>query len=145
MGARLSYAQFTDEGACEKAEKLNCSIMYSDDMTLQLDLDSDEALRTFYEQIELLNSLGFLWDGYDTLPSKSGNTHVLVRLPQPVPIEERIALQAMLGSDRKREMLALAGLRAGQENPVLLFRPRFPVAFRDAPVLVNAVDVEDLF
>lgn len=40
--------------------------------------------------------------------SRSGNTHVYVRLTHPVSEVERIALQAALGSDPTREALSMA-------------------------------------
>jgi hypothetical protein len=118
---------FTDEYAREKARKLDLDILYSTDRTLLLDLDGEEAFNTFQRQVYLLAQLDivdFDPDGYKVMRSKSGNYHVIVTLDEDLPIEQRITLQALLGSDLKRELLSLAGWRTGQENPVLLFRPK---------------------
>lgn len=57
--------------------------------------------------------------------SKSGqNTHVIFALPSPMALLERMAWQAILGSDPKREALNLIGLNNGVLNQVLLFMPR---------------------
>lgn len=117
--------RFTDEAARKRAEELGCYIEYADDYTLQLDLDSEEALRVFERQYVMLVDLELASFLYCTRrKSRSGNTHVTITLRDPLPIERRILLQALLGSDLKREALTLAGYLAGQENPVLLFRPR---------------------
>jgi hypothetical protein len=116
---------FSDASARAKAERLNCDILYSDDTTLLLDLDTPEAVSAFKERLDLAEELGFAWNfSYDILTSRSGRSHGVLDLRIPLPVDQRIALQAILGSDWKREMLSLAGLRKGQENPILLFRPR---------------------
>jgi hypothetical protein len=123
--------RFTDKYAREKAEMFGCVIEYADACTLQLDIDSDD-LSQMWEQLDLLEELGIVplalteSGGLDPLvrTSKSNNQHVTVRLAEPLPIERRILLQALLGSDIKREMLAFAGHLRGQKRPVLLFRPK---------------------
>lgn len=100
-------------------------IVWSDDSTLLLDLDGgEEGVETFKRQLALLE---------DTLPqptfgeytitlSRSGrNHHVTVKLLTPMPVQNRILLQALLGSDIKREALSFAGLINGQPNPVVFF------------------------
>jgi hypothetical protein len=115
---------FTDTFAREKAARFGCSIDYSDDYTLQLDLDGDEAYEVYLRQIALLQELELVRvHDSEARRSRTGNHHVIIKLLWPVPVERRILLQALLGSDRKREMLAFAGMLRGQENPVLLFRP----------------------
>ena len=115
---------FTDEWAREKASRCGCSIDYSDDYTLQLDLDGPESYQVYLRQLDLLRELDLLRIvTIDERASRSGNRHVIIKLLDPQPVERRILFQAMLGSDRKREMLAYKGMLEGQENPVLLFRP----------------------
>jgi hypothetical protein len=59
---------------------------------------------------------------YRATKSKSGNTHVYVTLPEPLPVFERIALQAILGSDAKREMLNFIRAKRGDSGePILMY------------------------
>lgn len=121
-----SDAQFTDAAALDKADRHGLDVLFSDSRTLQLDLDSDDALERFQQQYDMLYNNGVIIDHAtcEVLQSKSGNYHVIVHLTRSHMVLERIMLQALLGSDIKREMLAYIGWEKGQQNPVLLFRPR---------------------
>lgn len=55
--------------------------------------------------------------------SKSGNTHVVLLIKNPLPILVRLSLQAALGSDPIREILGVKRALAGMEEPSFLFRP----------------------
>jgi hypothetical protein len=119
----MQSCNFTDEYARKKAERLGCDIVYGNDNTLLLDIDNEEDLHQFDKQYALLNE--HVEMGLPVITaSRSGNKHISIKLTQPVSLMERIALQTALGSDRKRELLSILGFRAGQENPVLLFKPR---------------------
>ena len=60
---------------------------------------------------------------YERHPSKSGGRkqHITVRLGRAVSNLERIALQAVLGSDRSREALSLLSHFAGHPHPTMFF------------------------
>ena len=118
--------RLSDEFARQRADEKNCTIEYSDDYTLQLDIDSETAYDTFHEQLHLLEDLELLVTerSFEERRSRNGNRHVIIKLRDPLPITEHILLQACLGSDLKRELLAYAGVLKGQKNPVLLFRPK---------------------
>ncbi len=116
--------EFSDTLVQNRAQKLNCTIEYADDHTLQLDIDSEEAFRNFQCRHATLCNHGLPLEAeYSVRPSSGGNRHVNVRLKKPLPILERILLQALLASDITREMLCYARLKSGNQNPVLLFRP----------------------
>lgn len=119
---------WTDEYVNQLAERKGCTVERADDCTLQIDLDSDEAFAFFEEQIGLMNNIGLVsWNGYDVRPSKSGlpHRHVTVKLLESLSIIQRIALQAALGSDRRRELLSIKGLMNDTMlYPVVLFRPK---------------------
>jgi len=89
--------------------------------TLQLDFDSEAAYEEFLE-----SRLPKLLNLYDVkrvywTESASGNKHVYVVLPfESTPIE-RIALQAVLGSDPIRELLSIRREDEGADNPSLFF------------------------
>lgn len=118
---------FTDEFAKQKAERLNCDILYSDDKTLLLDIDSDDDMDFYNQQMDMLIDSNLLTPWYDHaehLRSKSGKRHIVIHLKLALPLLQRIMLQALLGSDRRRELLTWMGSLKGQQNPCLLFRPR---------------------
>lgn len=97
------------------------------DHVLQLDLDmgTEMALAYIKEMVPLLSrrvGQGLQMAHY---PSKSGkNTHVVFALPDPMPEMERMAWQAVMGSDRTREALNLIGIHNGVLNQVVLFQPK---------------------
>jgi hypothetical protein len=107
---------------------LNCDIVYGDDRTLTVDLDTPEARESFATRLGFLQGIGVVPDRFHLVQrwtSKSGeNEHVVVTLYEPLSAEKRILLQALLGSDLKREALSLAGVRMGRRNPIMLFKPR---------------------
>lgn len=103
--------------------KQTYDVIQSDSFTLLLDLDTPEAkaqyarvFPKFVEHYEPLSS--------NTWLSKSGNTHVSITLRDPLPLRERIALQAALGSDGVKEVLSLVRARNGCSEPCLLFKPK---------------------
>lgn len=55
--------------------------------------------------------------------SKSGNCHVVLTLLSELSPLERVALQAMFGSDPMREMLNFSRITCGTDDPIALFRP----------------------
>lgn len=104
----------------------------ADDQTLMLDYDDDspvllcqEPPRIFYDILEILRQRYKVSDAdkitYSVHSSKGGNTHVVVRLPKPMPMHERSAWQAAFGSDRKREALHLLSVHKNELNPILLY------------------------
>lgn len=119
------YAMSRDV-AEQRAEVDNLNIIDADNFTLQLDFDTE----TQYAH--------FLKDGLPTLLqfvevkrvertiSKSGNRHIYVSLYQPLNAPTRIALQAALGSDPKRELLNVLANINDHTNGVLLFETDDP-------------------
>jgi hypothetical protein len=128
--SECNYSCLEHDYAEKKAKEANCGIVYADDTTLQLDLDGDEAITKHYEVRNLLEDLGFPIDlaSETAWNSKGGRgLHVQLKLTRPLPAKDRILLQALLGSDIKREALSLVRTLNGQEHPILLFRPNVPV------------------
>jgi hypothetical protein len=60
--------------------------------------------------------------------SKSGNTHIRIALAYPQPWAVRYALQAALGSDGVKEVLALMQMQNGCDEATMLFRPKLAKA-----------------
>jgi hypothetical protein len=95
--------------------------IHSDPTLLLVDLDRESP--RFSEMFRMIDELyGIQW--VESWYSKSGapNRHVLIGMTETLTIPERIALQAILGSDAKREILSLKR-HADVDNPVILFQP----------------------
>lgn len=94
---------------------------------LQIDLDTDLAYETFKQQLKFLRRTRQLEIiSVRKFTSRSGNRHVSITLTQNLPIMERIALQAALGSDVRREMCNWGRARNNAPYPIILIhrRPR---------------------
>lgn len=120
------YEGLFDEDCRKIAEERGCEVVFADDYTLQLDLDTDEAYDHFVfaferlEEEEVLQSVA----GWQEWRSRSGKgRHVQIALADPMPLEQRIMVQALLGSDPMRETLNLIRGRKGVAEPVRLFKP----------------------
>lgn len=132
LDPEFAYYGFTEEAIEAAAKEKGCTVEWSDDFTLMIDLDSEEAYRTYREMVSLLGDLFeqtgsevfYLEPGENVRPSKSGNRHVTLKLRYAADPLTRILLQALLGSDLKRELLSLSRLMAGCRNPIVLFRPQ---------------------
>jgi hypothetical protein len=119
------------------AEDLGLTMFEADDWTLQVDLDSDtareefeaRALQTIYEAKEHGHEKDIPWES-DVLDrlytrSKSGNCHVYLRLLRAHPVMERIAMQATLGSDSRREYFAMLRAKLSlRDAAVVLFETK---------------------
>lgn len=90
---------------------------------LLCDLDSDDAVGQFEEVLPILNSVYGVVK-VEAWTSRGGHQHRVVTLKQSVPIEVRLGLQAMLGSDGVKEALSLKRVREGQKEPIILFKPK---------------------
>ena len=95
---------------------------------LFLDIDDAESLATFHKGVGFL---GTLVHGFTRKPSPSGapdRLHVTVTLGRDVKDQfERIALQALLGSDRLHEMLCWEAATRGVLDVCVFFeKPQEP-------------------
>ena len=113
------------------AEDAGFVIVRGNDNTLLLDLDTAQGAAQYSQMYEMVDSkFGVL--SSETWKSKSGHTHVKLLIRESLPAASRIALQAVLGSDPKRETFGVYKLTKGVPEPSLLFRPptSVPVAGR---------------
>lgn len=108
----------------------DCDVIVAADNELQFDLDNEDAFTRFWRFYgnKLYNRYGRTYLPKKSWASKGGNTHIVVTLPGPLPIPERIALQTQGGSDPGREFAALCCYWDGSEHPILLYKPRAKVA-----------------
>lgn len=99
------------------------TVVTASDDVLQIDYDRAELPEDFLKTMNILQQrypYGYL--RYSAQPSKSGeHLHVIIHLPEPMNVMERVAWQAAFGSDGKREALNLLNISKNVTNPVLLF------------------------
>lgn len=93
----------------------------SDVLNLLSDTAGDRTKNVLARLLEFMVVLK--WEAW---PSASGNTHIMLTLSREFTSHERIAIQAMLGSDPMRELLNLRRVWCGAEDPIALFRPASP-------------------
>ena len=90
---------------------------------LQLDIDDDAAYQTYVRNSGILRKYWLVKDVQER-PSKSGQSghrHITITLGRNVSDVERIALQAVLGSDLKREQFSLVRILEKDPLPTLFF------------------------
>lgn len=121
----------TDEQMKVWAEHLDCDFQVAGEDELFIDIDSPEALAQFDHvwpvvQRQFGVSYTSAEPGIRVTPSKSGGEkrHIRVKLGQSQPLLARIALQAALGSDGRREAISVLRALRGEENVVVFFEPK---------------------
>jgi len=88
---------------------------------LQIDIDNEHSYLLFQKQIQIVQAFIGVVDIREA-PSKSGQKwkmHITVELDVDVTTLERLALQAMLGSDRVRELLGYVQFKNDDPYPTL--------------------------
>ncbi len=110
-----------NENAVDKAARLGMKLVLPEPNELFVDLDNHEAIKDFkvrWEEFLKVYPLSSVT--YTT--SKGGNLHAYITMLEPVEsMTHRIALQAALGSDPLREMIAVKHLLEGYEYPSCFF------------------------
>ena len=107
----------------KEAQEAGFTVMVAQADEILLDLDTPESELQFEGNLQLLASL-FGVTNVERWKSKSKGHHVIVHIAtKGLSDAERIALQAALGSDGKREIIAIKRLRDGDTRPSVLFKP----------------------
>ena len=113
------------EDAEEKAKRLGLDLLKPNPDEIFVDIDSYSDLVVFEHRFALFQKL---WPAStarftDSPSGKPWRKHVYVTVPALAPLtdHERIALQAALGSDPFREMLAIFHGRAGYQHTSVFF------------------------
>lgn len=91
---------------------------------LQIDLDSARALHVYGRQYFMLSQHGITEGWRERMTtSKSGGSrvHVTITLPSAITNVKRVALQAILGSDIKREAFNLCRVLKRNKYPIVFF------------------------
>ena len=111
----------TFESAKTAAKDKGLEILLPKSNELFIDLDSNADFNLFKELLEIFKQYEDVENHTFTNSSRPGHRHAIVRLNRTVTEFERIAFQAMLGSDRKREVLGYARIKSGEPHPTLFF------------------------
>jgi hypothetical protein len=115
----IDHALWCDKKLTEEGLDKQFYVRVSNPFELQIDCDHPDDVKFCLAQMKVIKeTIGI--KGYVITKSKSGNRHVIIRTKRCMDEFERIALQACLGSDRKRELLSLYGVMEGHGNPILL-------------------------
>lgn len=116
----------SSEEALKNAKKNRQKVRTPAEDELLLDFDNSVDYDFFEKQLSVL---GQYWgvekhEQYPSISGKPGHLHVIVKLKAKVTPLERIALQACLGSDRKRELLGIVMLHNHDPFPTFLIRSK---------------------
>ena len=108
------------------AAENNLDVVLPDNNQLLLDIDNDYDRGVFEQNRDIIDTFyGILSTSEGPSRSgKSGKRHIIVTLRTPVSPLERIALQAILGSDRRREAHSIRRLAQSDPNVTLFFEKR---------------------
>lgn len=105
----------------------NFEIIVAEPNQLQIDYDVSELPAQFEKALDILTQ-AFCKNTqclhYFIKKSRHGNLHVTINLPINIPDTERIAWQAVFGSDPTREAMSLMSVRREIANPTLLIERR---------------------
>lgn len=106
------------------AEAAGLKVVFPAGDEVFIDLDEKLLPTWFYERMEMAQSIGLV-RSWTWRHSKSGNIHVTAKIDNPwVGEADRIAIQAALGSDWKRELLSIQRVLNGDEDPTVFFQPQ---------------------
>lgn len=89
---------------------------------LLIDIDTDADFAVFEQNLPLIKPL-YPYTGHIVTPSRSKpeGRHITVHLNVSLTPMERIALQAVLGSDRRREAYSIERLKNDDVTPTIFF------------------------
>lgn len=110
----------------ETAEKLGLQIVEPGPRDVFVDIDTDADYRHLTAMLDVVNAVEVYLKIGAEYPSKSGlpRRHVYVVADRDLTPVERIAIQATLGSDRKRELLSLLRVWLHTDRqPTVFFEP----------------------
>lgn len=118
--------QESREQYCSKKEKEGFAIYKPDINELCLDIDTEENYKLFNTRILKIEdelALKITWAEYQS--TTPGHRHIVVELPFEIDNYQRIALQAVLGSDLIRELLSIFRIWNNDPFPTLLAMKRW--------------------
>lgn len=148
-----------NDKAFSKASELGLQVIFPDDHTVTVDVDGTEMPPRFNEILDVLIEYFPLAEPMFVTTSKSGNRHIYLRFQIEFTETEKIAIQAALGSDAKREILGLVRAKAQTVGkfagyPTLMFETagvQVPKSMQagailgDQKILLGIGDVDTVF
>lgn len=123
----MTYKVATLKELAATAERLGCTLQVAQQYELLLDIDNATFEEWMLRTEELRKLLVERFGGIDRLEhwaSRNGRLHILLELGIAPGREMCIALQAALGSDPKREIIACFEAMNSEEDTRSLFRPK---------------------
>lgn len=111
------------DNALEAAAELGLIAIFplGDELILDIDQPFESAFYSNGKMFAVMASNGIKVQSMLHTKSKSGNSHVYIKLEQLISHKDRIILQAVLGSDPTREFLSLLRQRKGFMWPTVAF------------------------
>lgn len=112
-----------------RVEKAGLEVVVPAPNQVQIDIDGVEQYEKYVDLIKILSS-GDFWvniDNIKEIPSRSngpGKYHITITFDRPISDWERIAWQASLGSDCKRELFSCVRLRNNEPIPICFFEKK---------------------
>jgi hypothetical protein len=115
------------DNGLQAAKAAGLTIVTPEPNQLLIDIDEESASIQYNQMIGMFCSFFDVVDIKDN-PSKSGakHRHITLTLGHPISNVERVLLQAILGSDPKRELLSYVRLLRGIEPATLFFEQPAP-------------------
>lgn len=112
----------SSETAIAEAAENGTRVVFPEARQLFIDIDSDEAYNHYLSMLAFVRRLFSLAERRET-PSKEGwpHAHIVLDTERDLTPIERIALQAILGSDPKREFLSFNRIENDDPHPTLFF------------------------
>lgn len=112
------------EKALERAKKEGLKVVYPEKNQLQIDIDRPEDYKIWAEHRFIVERFLKIKKIVETPSKEAGHWHIVVDLGVQIEPIQRILLQAVLGSDRKRELLGFVMLNNGEEKPTLFLESK---------------------
>lgn len=110
--------------ARERAAREGLTVVEPNHDELFVDIDSDADMSVFEVNVKLFSEHVIAVEKWSVTRSRSGHPqkrHIVVTLNSSIGSRERLFYQALLGSDRKRELLGLVRVNADDPTPTLFF------------------------
>lgn len=121
--SKLSCPELSSEGAIKWAAENGVTVRIPEANQLFLDIDDEYGRDTFEKNRDIIDTVYGI-ENITSTPSRSGKRgrcHMVVNLKTNINPITRIAIQAVLGSDRRREAHSLRRVMAIDLNPTLFF------------------------
>ena len=139
------FKDITSANAYAEAESIGCTVRKPAVDELFIDINDAYGSTWFHLNIgKVAEQIGVVTTEW--LPSPSGqsdHSHVVVKLGREVTQMERILLQSVLGSDRKREALSWVRLVNNDPDPTLFYEKKPLQLTEGAPLNLDILSADD--